>query len=105
MDELVGIMRELLAEIKVMNYKLDAIRGNSLYSMEDMYDKLEDIKSEVELIKGDGLYNSVSDICDKIDDVKSEVELIKGDGLYNTISDVCNKLDSLEMTITLGDNY
>lgn len=79
MDELIDIMRDLLEEVRSMNSKLDDIRGVGI--------------------------NSVDDVCDKLDDVKYELELIKGTGLYDSIVDVCNKIDSLETTITLGDNY
>lgn len=44
-------------------------------------------------------------MCDKLEDVKSSIDELKGNGVYDSISDVCDKIDSLEITITLGSNY
>ena len=51
MDELIEIISELLTEIRELNSKIDDI-------------------------KGFGLYGSINDVCDKLDDIKSEVEAI-----------------------------
>jgi len=69
MDELVSVMKDILAELQEMNSKLDDIKGVGVYnSLADVCDKLDDIK-------GIGAFNSISDVCDKIDSLEVTVEL------------------------------
>ena len=76
MDELINIMSEILEEIRLLNSKLDDIRGTGLYGVSDVCDKMDDITSELESIKGDGLFNSVSDVCDKIDSLEATINAV-----------------------------
>ena len=94
MDEMItllGEIRELLVE---MNGKLDDIKGYGIYtSISDVCDKLDSIS-------GSG-FNNLDEVCNKIDELKEAVNSVKGSGLYDTISDVCDKLDTLDTTIDL----
>ena len=69
MKELISVMEEIRDLLSRIDEKLDDIRGNGLYSMEDVCRKL----NEIETIRGNGL-NSLDDICNKLDDIKLEIE-------------------------------
>lgn len=93
MDEMIEIMRELLDEMKLINMKLDNIQGCGVNSIDDVCDKLYDINSNLESIRGDGTDDTISDICDKLEE-------IKGVGVYNSLADVCDKLDEVTSEIS-----
>jgi len=67
MDEMIMVMKAMLAELQSINEKLDEIKGDGLYcSVTDIYDKLNEIQ-------GDGMYNTLSEVCEKLDSVDSSV--------------------------------
>lgn len=72
MNELVSIMEEIRDLLFVMNNKLD------------------DISSDINAIKGDGLFDSLSDVCNKLDEINRD-----------SLFDICSKLDTLELTCSL----
>lgn len=74
MDQLIEVLQEIRDGILTMN------------------SNIEELKTSVEELKGQGLYNSISDVCDKLESLASD---IKGNGLYDSLSDVCNKLDQI----------
>lgn len=82
MDELILVMSDILSELRVMNSKLDDLRGTGIHSIDNVCSKLDDIV-------GFGTSNSLSDVCSKLDD-------IQGVGTDNSLSDICDKLDSME---------
>lgn len=49
MDEVVDLLNEILDELKIMNEKLDDIRGNEYSdgSLEDIFSKLDDIDDSI----------------------------------------------------------
>lgn len=73
--------------------------------LQAILEEMQTINANLEEIKGEGLYNSISDVYDKVEDIQDAVKELQGNGLYNSINDVCNKLVDLELTIKLGDNY
>lgn len=58
--------------------------------------KVSEIESQLQDIKGVGLYTSLSDICDKLDEVKGEVDSIKGPMSYD-LTDLHNTLSSIDV--------
>ena len=68
MEELIAIMSEILDEIKLLNNKIDDIRGCGINSIDDICEKLDDIK-------GTDVYNTISDVCDKIDSLETTITL------------------------------
>lgn len=63
MDEVANLLQKILVELKIMNKKLDAIKGEGEdSSISNVIDRLYEIQ-------GEGIYDSLSDVCDKIDEV------------------------------------
>ena len=49
MDEVVGLLTDILDELREINGKLDDIRGSTICdgSLEDIYDKLDEINDHI----------------------------------------------------------
>ena len=49
MDEVVGLLTDILDELREINGKLDDIRGSTICdgSLEDIYDKLDEINDNI----------------------------------------------------------
>ena len=49
MDEVVGLLTDILDELREINGKLDDIRGSTISdgSLEDIYDKLDEINDNI----------------------------------------------------------
>ena len=58
MEELIEVLEDILGELREINMKLN----NNVYSMDDVYHKLEEMQ-------GDGPWNTMEDICGKLDDI------------------------------------
>lgn len=82
------ILYEILAELKEMNAKMDALDTS-----------IKDFKED---IKGIGMYNTIGDLGEKLDDaciqlgnVQYVTEQIQGKGSGNSMKDVCSKIDDV----------
>lgn len=51
MDELISIMEDVRDLLKEIGEKLDDIRGNGLYSIEDVCSKLNNVETAIEHLK------------------------------------------------------
>ncbi len=78
------ILYEILAELKAMNAKMDAL------------------DTSINDIKGAGMYNTIGDACEKLDDVCIQLgnvqyatEQIQGNGSDKSMKDVCSKIDDV----------
>ena len=97
MEELVGVMKEILAELQSMNKKLDTIAGNGLFSLEDIHSELctleeaidESGEKTVKDIKGAGPYDTITDICKLI---TSNMDSLRGNGRYNSLSEIGDRI-------------
>ena len=77
------ILISILEELRESNWRLSRIEDclqsyeeNSFHAIiSGIYDKIDDISSELSDIKGNGLFNSLSDVCAKLDEIYKDMPI------------------------------